>query len=169
MAHTLFVVTVILAAFAMTPAVGHALELPGKMRLNKDEYRAVQRIYYPGFTIAGNVEVLSLVSVFVLLAVLPAWSPSFWLIIVALSSLIGMQIVYWVAIHPINKVWLEGQPLSHGAAAFFAAGRQMKTNGHAPEWTDSRNRWESAHLVRAVLAIVSFVSLVIAHGWFYNY
>ena len=80
-----------------------------------------------------------------------------------------MQIVYWVAIHPINKVWLEGQPLSHGAAAFFAVGRRLHRDGHAPEWTDFRNRWEYPHLVRAVPAIVSFVSLVIAHGWFCNY
>jgi hypothetical protein len=38
------VVTVVLVAFTMAPALAHALELPGKMRLSKEEYRVVQRI-----------------------------------------------------------------------------------------------------------------------------
>jgi hypothetical protein len=56
------VVTVVLVALAMIPAVAHALELPGKMRLSKDIYFAVQRIYYPGFTFAGIAEPASCLS-----------------------------------------------------------------------------------------------------------
>jgi hypothetical protein len=33
---------------AAVPALAHALELPGKMRLTKDAYFAMQHIYYPG-------------------------------------------------------------------------------------------------------------------------
>jgi hypothetical protein len=47
------VVTVFLASVAMSLALAHVLELPGKMRLNKETYIAVQSIYYPGFTIGG--------------------------------------------------------------------------------------------------------------------
>jgi hypothetical protein len=67
MVSVLQVATVVLAALAMVPAVAHALELPGKMRLSKDAYFAVQRIYYPGFTIAGIAEPASIISTIMLL------------------------------------------------------------------------------------------------------
>jgi hypothetical protein len=47
------VVTVFLVPVTMSLALAHALELPGKMRLNKETYIAVQTIYYPGFTYGG--------------------------------------------------------------------------------------------------------------------
>jgi len=37
------VLTVLLVALAMVPALAHALELPGKLRLAKDEYLACSR------------------------------------------------------------------------------------------------------------------------------
>jgi hypothetical protein len=49
------IVTVILVAVAMALALAHALELPGKMRLDNKTYYAVQEIYYPGFTIDGGI------------------------------------------------------------------------------------------------------------------
>lgn len=38
------ILTVILVALAMVPALAHALELPGNMRLSKEGYLAAQRI-----------------------------------------------------------------------------------------------------------------------------
>ena len=35
--------------------LAHALEFPGKLRLNKETYLNMQMIYYPGFTIGGMV------------------------------------------------------------------------------------------------------------------
>ncbi len=37
-------------------SLAHALEWPGKMRLTREQYLAVQPIYYPGFTYAGICE-----------------------------------------------------------------------------------------------------------------
>ena len=54
MFDVLQVLTVILVVVALVPALAHALEWPGKMRLTKEAYVAVQPIYYPGFTIAGG-------------------------------------------------------------------------------------------------------------------
>ena len=39
----------------MALVLAHALELPGKRRLSKNTYLAVQPIYYHGFTIGGAV------------------------------------------------------------------------------------------------------------------
>ncbi|MGH6841047.1 MAG: DUF1772 domain-containing protein, partial [Methylocella sp.] len=60
MASALHVLTVMLVAIAMALALAHALELPGKLRLSKEQYLAIQRIYYPGFTIGGAAEPLAL-------------------------------------------------------------------------------------------------------------
>jgi hypothetical protein len=43
------IMTVMLAAITMALSLAHALELPGKLRLNREQYLAVQTIYYPGF------------------------------------------------------------------------------------------------------------------------
>ena len=43
-------------------ALTHALEFPGKMRLDKDIYLAAQTIYYPGFTIGGAAEPLNIIA-----------------------------------------------------------------------------------------------------------
>jgi hypothetical protein len=49
------------------PSVAHALELPGKRRLTREQYFAVQPIYYPGFTVIGGTEPLSILVLAILL------------------------------------------------------------------------------------------------------
>ncbi|WP_246505851.1 hypothetical protein [Mesorhizobium silamurunense] len=49
------ILTVILVASAIAMALAHALELPGKLRLGRQEYFVVQQIYDPGFTIGGGI------------------------------------------------------------------------------------------------------------------
>ncbi|HEY3179563.1 MAG TPA: hypothetical protein VGL25_11850 [Casimicrobiaceae bacterium] len=77
-------ITLALVAVAMALSLAHALELPGKMRLSKDLYFAVQRIYYPGFTIGGVSEPASLISSLVLLYITPRDTAAFWLTLGAL-------------------------------------------------------------------------------------
>jgi hypothetical protein len=55
MFNVLQILTAILIAVAMARALAHALEFPGKMRLTKETYFAMQPIYYPGFTIGGGI------------------------------------------------------------------------------------------------------------------
>lgn len=72
------VLTLVLVALAAALALAHALELPGKMRLSKDEYFAVQPIYYPGFTIGGGIgEAGGTISAIVLLLLTPSGSTDF--------------------------------------------------------------------------------------------
>ena len=47
--------SLLLVAVTMGLSLAHALEFPGKLRLDEPTYRAVQAIYYPGFTIGGLV------------------------------------------------------------------------------------------------------------------
>jgi hypothetical protein len=61
------VITILLVAVAMSLALAHALELPGKMRLDEQTYRTVQTIYYPGFTFGRLGEGLGMLATLVLL------------------------------------------------------------------------------------------------------
>jgi hypothetical protein len=88
---------------AMVPALAHGLELPGKLRLTKDAYFAIQPIYYPGFTIVGIAEPLAIISTITLLVLTPRGGVDFWLTLLGLVGLIGMHVVYWLFTHPVNE------------------------------------------------------------------
>jgi hypothetical protein len=160
------VLAVILVAVAMALSLAHALELPGKMRLDRETYYAMQPIYYPGFTIGGGVgEVGGTISTIVLLFLTPLGSTEFWLTLVALIGLFAVQAVYWFFTHPVNKFWVEGENLDRFGSGFFAFGSNRSRLGnetHPPDWTRLRDRWEYSHVRRAGLALVSLISLVIA-------
>jgi len=156
------VVTVIVIALAMAPAVAHALEFPGKRRLGRDAYFATQRIYYPGFTILGAAEPLAIVFTAILLFMAERRSVEFWLALVALGSLVAMQLVYWIFTHPLNKVWLGGERLTQAGAKFFGLGPAEQSDPSRVAWTTLRDRWEYSHVARAALAVASLVAAVIA-------
>jgi hypothetical protein len=153
-------VTVILAALALVPALAHALELPGKMRLPKDSYFAAQTIYYPGFTVAGSAEPLALIATAILLVMTPRGGAGFWLTAAALLGLAGMQAVYWIFTHPVNKVWLQDQNLGAAGTGFFSFAASGAPGSQ--DWKHLRDRWEYSHVARAVLAGLSFTALAIA-------
>jgi Domain of unknown function (DUF1772) len=165
MFDTLQVLTVLLVAVAMSLALAHALELPGKMRLSKDAYYAIQPIYYPGFTIGGFAEPAGLILTIILLFFIPLGTADFWLTLAALLGLIGMQATYWLFTHPVNKFWLEGQKLSGLGTGFFSFGADRSrphSETRSAHWMALRDRWEYSHVARAGLALASLTLLVIA-------
>jgi hypothetical protein len=81
----------------------NAAELPGKLRLSKEAYMAVQPIYYPGFTLGAFSEPAAIIVLILLLAVMPRGSAAFGWTLAALASLILMHLVYWVIVHPVNR------------------------------------------------------------------
>jgi len=157
------ILSTILVAFGMAPAVAHTLEHPGKMRLGKDAYLAVQSVYYPGFTIAGAVgETGGLLATIVLLLLTPSGSAAFPLTLVAVLGMAGMQLIYWVLIHPVNRVWLRNSKLGAAGGGFFAfdpAGRSAGAPG-GDDWRALRDRWERSHIARSGLAFLSFLALL---------
>jgi Domain of unknown function (DUF1772) len=160
------VVTVLLVAVAFALALAHALELPGKLRLEKQTYLAVQPIYYPGFTLGAGVgEAGGIAATLMLLLLTPPQTPAFALTLAALVGLLSMHAAYWMFTHPLNKFWLKGQQLagfSGGFIGFDPLRRDAPNGSGADDWKDIRNRWEYSHVLRAVLAGISFALLVIA-------
>jgi len=117
-------IAIVLSAVGMGLSLAHVLELPGKRRLGRDAYFAVQTIYYPGFTIGGAFgEPLAIVACLVTALFTTPLSPLFWLILAALVCLLFEHALYWVLTHPVNKVWLQEQNLRGAGAAFFASPR----------------------------------------------
>lgn len=157
MLEALQVLSVLLAAVTLTASLAHALELPGKLRLSKDSYFAVQTIYYPGFTWAGGAEVGALVAL-LLLTVLTRGT-AFWLILAALICLACAHAIYWVFTHPVNNFWLRDFELKGFARGFFSFAGQ---HGEAPDWRVLRDRWEYSHVARAALTLIAFTLLITA-------
>lgn len=157
------ILTALLIAVASAMALAHALEFPGKMRLTKEAYFAMQPIYYPGFTIGGGVgEFGGLIATTILLAFTPWNSTEFWLTLVSLLGLVGMQAVYWLLTHPVNQFWLKGENLSGLSAGFFSFGTNQSSTSRSPDWTDLRNQWEYSHIIRTGFALVSLIAIVTA-------
>jgi Domain of unknown function (DUF1772) len=161
---TLQVLTVCLVAVAMALALAHALELPGKMRLDKAAYLATQPIYYPGFTVGGGIgEGGGMWAMLILLLLTPRASPEFRWTLAAFVALVAMHLAYWVFTHPVNKFWLRDHQLKGFSGGFFRfdpAGRSAPAS--EDDWRWLRRRWEYSHVARAALAVISFVCLVIA-------
>jgi hypothetical protein len=157
------VLSIVLVAVGVALTLAHALELPGKLRLTRDTYVAVQAIYYPGFTIGALFgEVGAMLATLVLLVLTPLASTAFWLTLAALVSLLIMHGLYWVLTHPVNRFWLEDQQLQGAGAAFFAVGARGAASGAEQDWTALRNRWEYSHVARAAFAMLSLIALATA-------
>ena len=154
------IATVLLVAVSMALALAHALELPGKLRLDRDTYHAVQTIYYPGFTIGGISEPLAILGTITLLVFSPGGS-AFVLTLAALVLLVAMQAAYWLITHPVNRFWLEGQDLRAAARAFFASDPLVRgKSGADAAWTRLRDRWEYSHVARAAFALLALIALL---------
>lgn len=149
---------VVLVSVAMALSLAHALEMPGKMRLDERTYRSVQGMYYPGFTWGGGLgEFGGLIATIGLLAMTPRGTGDFALTLAALACLLGMQAVYWTVTHRVNRVWVAEQSLGRGGKKFFGTARE----GGDADWTELRARWEYSHVARAVLGFAAFLSLLL--------
>jgi hypothetical protein len=118
MFQLLHILTVILVAIAMALSLAHVLELPGKLRLDRDTYLKVQTIYYPGFTIGGISEPLAALALLMLLFMTQTGTAAFWLMLMAFIALGLTHLIFWLMTQPVNKLWLASEKLSPGARAF---------------------------------------------------
>jgi ketosteroid isomerase-like protein len=150
--------SLLLVVATVIPSVAHALELPGKLRLTREQYFAVQPIYYPGFTAIGAAEPLSVLVLAALLALTSSGTRVFWLIAGAMLASILTHALYWALTAPENKVWLRDEALSNSAQRLFESARSLNES----DWTIFRDRWERSHLYRAAASVVGFILLAVA-------
>lgn len=155
---TLKLTTLFLVVATLVTSAAHTLEAPGKLRLSREHYLAVQHICYPGFTIAGAAEPLAILALFALLLFAPGETRQFWLIAGALGASTATHLLYWLLTAPVNKVWLADEAMATGAKGFFAAA----ADAGSADWRVLRDRWERSHIYRSVTALLSFLALALA-------
>lgn len=160
MLHLLEIATLTLVAIAMALSLAHALELPGKLRLDEHAYLATQPIYYPGFTIGGAAEPLGVLALLVLAVLTPAGA-GFRLVSAALAMMALAHAVYWLMTHPVNNFWLRDTKVSKAGSSFFGTGAGQAASG-PHDWRRLRDRWEWSHVIRAGLSMAGFVLLAAA-------
>ena len=140
MLNAVRLVAIILTALAMAAGFAHLFELPNKIRLPREAYLTVQQIYR-GWALLGIVVVGALASTLALAIMVREQRRMFIGALVALSCLVGTQIIFWVFTYPVNQA----------------------TNNWtvAPEnWQEMRARWEYSHAVAACLDLVALIALV---------
>ncbi|HLK25676.1 MAG TPA: hypothetical protein VKT30_13555 [Caulobacteraceae bacterium] len=156
------VAALLLLTVAMAVSLAHALEFPGRRRLDRATYVAVQTASYAGAAVSSLAEAAAVFAVLALLVSTPIGSPAFWWVSASMAGLFGMNVSYWLMARPANKVWLNPQALNRATAAEREAGGPW---GRAPAGFDFRrlrDRWEWSHVVRAGLALLSLASLTAA-------
>lgn len=156
------ILAVLLVALNMTMSVAHALELPGKLRLRKEFYLAVQTIYYPGFTMGGVVEPLSGVALLALFFLERQAGMDSWLLMVAFAAVVVAHLIFWIVTQPVNRYWLNNFQLHGLAETFFKSGAVQGSQMAAKDgrdWKEMRNRWEASHLMRALLTVIAFIAV----------
>jgi hypothetical protein len=152
------VVALLLVAVTMGLSLAHALEYPGKRRLDEPTYRAVQTIYYPGFTIGGLVgELGGMLALVVLIFLMPRGIEPFWWTVGALGFFVAGHATYWVVTHPVNAAWLQHTPLAGASKAFFGL-----FSAPDADWRRMRNVWEYSHIARAILHVLGFLCMTFA-------
>jgi hypothetical protein len=158
MVTILSVAAILLVAVTMGLSLAHALEFPGKLRLDEPTYRAVQAIYYPGFTTGGLVgEFGGMLALVALLVFTPTTAERFWWTVAALGFLVIGHATYWVVTHPVNAAWLKETDLAGISKLFFGL-----FSAPGADWRHMRNVWEYSHVARAALHILGFLSMTLA-------
>jgi len=154
---TLSVVALFLVAVTMGLSLAHALEFPGKLRLDEPTYRAVQAIYYPGFTIGGLIgEFGGIFALAALLMLTPTTTERFWWAAAALGLLVVGHATYWIITHPVNTAWLKDTTLAGMSKMFFGL-----FSAPDADWRHMRNVWEYSHVARAGLHTLGFLSMTL--------
>jgi hypothetical protein len=154
----LSVAALLLVAVTMGLSLAHALEFPGKRRLDEPTYRAVQAIYYPGFTVGGLVgEFGGMLALVALLMQAPTGAGRFWWTLAALGCLVAGHATYWIVTHPVNAAWLKDTDLSGVSRLFFRL-----FSAPDADWQHMRNVWEYSHVARAGLHALGFLSMTMA-------
>ena len=158
------VATVFLVGTAMTMARAHALEFPGKMRLDEKTYVAVQMIYYPGLTLGGIGEVLAVIATLLLMFLMRNDGVAFWWVLSAFVAVSATHAVFWLFTQPVNRYWLKNQRLGTAGTKFFSLDRTDRSiaGDLDPNWKHFRNRWEYSHIVRAVFSCIALVTVPVA-------
>lgn len=137
---------VFFCGLALVPGTAHAMELPNKIGLPRQEYLIAQKLYR-GWQRVAPVVLLALLGTALLVgqswgAGLAAQAAS----LVAFVCIAATQLVFWTFTYPVNK-----------ATSNWTAAPQ--------HWEALRRRWEFSHAASAALNLAAFAAAILASLW----
>lgn len=136
-----FFVALTATAFALGPALAHALELPGKIGMTVGEYFTVQRIY-KGWNQIAYVLALQAAGILGVMALYWRVPAVRWSAMVALVALVAAQVLFWMLTYPANQATADWTQRVENREAL-------------------RAQWEYSHLAGAASQSIAMTSLVI--------
>jgi len=137
-----FFIALLATALALGAALAHALELPNKINLAKDEYFVVQKVYR-GWSQLGYLLAVELIAMLIVAALSRHEPRVLRPTIIAIVCLIAAQAVFWTLTYPANVV-------TDNWTAVPA------------QWEDVRTRWEYSHLAGAAFQMMAMSALIVA-------
>jgi len=137
-----FFIALLATALALGAALAHALELPNKIELSKEDYFIVQQVYRGwnqlGYLLA--IELIAMLSV----AALSRYEPRvLWPTLAAVVCLLCAQAVFWTYTYPANVATDNWTAIP-------------------TRWEDVRARWEYSHAAGAAFQTLAMSALIIA-------
>lgn len=137
-----FFVALFATALALGAALAHALELPNKINLARDQYFIVQQIYR-GWDRLGFLLAVELVGMLAVIAFYRRDPGVLRPALLALACLAGAQAAFWMFTFPANAATRDWTEVPAG-------------------WEELRRRWEYSHLAGAGFQILAMAALVVA-------
>ncbi len=137
-----FFIALLATALALGGALAHALELPNKIGLTRDDYFMVQGVYrgWDRLALLLAVEVASMLAV---VALYRRQRPVIQWAVVAIVALCAAQAVFWIFTFPANQA------------------TQNWTVAPA-NWEGLRRQWEYSHLAGAGFQGAAMAALIVA-------
>ncbi len=138
----LFFIALLASALALGAALAHALELPNKIGMSREDYFATQKAYNGWSQLAYLllVQFLSLVA----LAILSWYRPEVrWPVVIAILGLVAAQVVFWIYTYPANVATQNWTTIPDN-------------------WETLRSQWEYSHLAGAFCQLVGMSALMVA-------
>lgn len=142
MLNTIRFISLLFTALALGIALAHALELPNKINLSREDYLTVQQIYR-GWALLGIIEVTALLSTLVLTIKVRHDPEAFRPTLAALLCISVALAVFFIFTYPANQQtdnWI-----------------QLPAN-----WLELRRQWEYSHATRAGLLLIALISQILA-------
>jgi len=123
---TVYFISLLFAALALTPAFAHLLELPNKINLSRENYLTVQQ-NYRGWALTGFFVAGALLSTLVLTIIVRRQRKPFIFASIALLCIAGTQVVFWTHTNPANQATNNWTMLPENWA------EQFQSESHANE------------------------------------
>ena len=142
MLDTMRFISLLFTALALGAGLAHALELPNKLKLSREDYLTVQQLYR-GWERLGIVEAIALLSTLILMIMVRDDPRGFGLTLVALLCTTTTLMIFFLFTLPANQ-------------------RTNQWTELPANWLALRPQWEYSHAARAGLFLIALIMLILS-------